>query len=140
MSTSYRSSFWACCSPINLCMKAWCCPCFVSGRNHHRINHGNDVDYSSCNGSCCGWCVLAPVGGLSFVLQMLDRQNMQQKHGLEGSGCGACMASYCCPCCELMQTSKELDYILLEKNAGAQGYQPQPGMVAGPQAGGYTDK
>ncbi|TGO88157.1 hypothetical protein BPOR_0180g00120 [Botrytis porri] len=60
--------------------------------------------------------------------------------GLEGSGCGACMASYCCPCCELMQTSKELDYILLEKNAGAQGYQPQPGMVAGPQAGGYTDK
>ncbi|ESZ96211.1 hypothetical protein SBOR_3369 [Sclerotinia borealis F-4128] len=58
-------------------------------------------------------------------------------HGLEGNVCTGCMGSCCCACCELMQTSKELDYILLEKNAGANGYQPQPGMVAGPQAGAY---
>ncbi|KAF5876098.1 putative plac8 family protein [Botrytis fragariae] len=138
MPTEYKNSFWACCSPFDLCLKACCCPCFVSGRNHHRIEHGNDDDYSTCNGWCCGWYGLAAIGGFSFVLQMLDRQKMQKQHGLEGNACTGCMGSCCCACCELMQTSKELDYILLEKNAGANGYQPQPGMVAGPQAGAYN--
>ncbi|TGO35377.1 hypothetical protein BHYA_0160g00100 [Botrytis hyacinthi] len=140
MPTSYKHSFWACCSPVDICMKAWCCPCFVFGRNHYRINNGTDEGYSACNSSCCWWTVLGPGVGLSFILQTLDRQNMQQKHGLKGDSCGNCLASIWCPCCELMQTSKELDYILLEKNASAQGYQPQPGMVAGPQSGAYADK
>ncbi|KAA8573684.1 hypothetical protein EYC84_005260 [Monilinia fructicola] len=137
MPTAYKNSFWACCTPFDLCLKACCCPCFVSGRNHHRIEHGNDDDYSTCNGWCCGWYGLAAVGGFSFVLQMLDRQKMQKQHDLEGNACTGCMGSCCCACCELMQTSKELDYILLEKNAGTKGYQPQPGMVAGPQPVAY---
>ncbi|THV51240.1 hypothetical protein BGAL_0118g00230 [Botrytis galanthina] len=159
MLTPYKHSFWACCSPVDICMKAWCCPCFVFGRNHYRINNGTDEGYSACNSSCCCWTVLGPGVGLSFILQMLDRQNMQQKHvvlfyshlqtkkskltqsqGLKGDSCGNCLASVWCPCCELMQTSKELDYVLLEKNASTQGYQLQPGMVAGPQSGAYADK
>ncbi|TEY81545.1 hypothetical protein BOTCAL_0033g00260 [Botryotinia calthae] len=138
MPTAYKNSFWACCCPLDLCIETCLCPCFVSGRNHHRIEHGNDDDYSTCNGWCCGWYSLATIGGFSFILQMLDRQKMQQQHGLEGNACTGCMGSCCCACCELMQTSKELDYILLEKNAGAKGYQPQPGMVADPQAGAFN--
>lgn len=66
------------------------------------------------------------------------KSKLTQSQGLEGNACTGCMGSCCCACCELMQTSKELDYILLEKNAGAKGYQPQPGMVADPQTGAFN--
>ncbi|PQE03173.1 DUF614 domain protein [Rutstroemia sp. NJR-2017a BBW] len=128
----YENSFWACCSPCGLCWKTACCPCFVYGRNHHRLTHGNDSDYSSCNGACCGWYTLS-IFGCGFIMQMMDRSTLQSRYRRTGNGCTGCMGSCCCACCEIMQTSKELDYILVE-NSGLppQGYKKTEAMVAGP--------
>jgi hypothetical protein len=51
---------------------------------------------------------------------------------LDGNACGNCMGSWCCYCCELTQTSKELDYIQLSQGNAASGYKANEGMVAHP--------
>ncbi|PQE10733.1 PLAC8 family protein [Rutstroemia sp. NJR-2017a WRK4] len=150
MTTPYKTSFWEFCLPFTLCIylrigiKSSFCPCFVYGRNHYRLEHGNGNNYSSCNGWCCAWCSLAALGGFSFVLQILDRHTLQEKYvsfkstltqglGRDGNNCTGYMGSFCCPCCELMQTSKELDYILTENNRESQRYRQQQPMVAHPK-------
>ncbi|KAH8593319.1 PLAC8 family-domain-containing protein [Bisporella sp. PMI_857] len=137
----YNSSLFGCCTPVPLCFKAWCCPCLVYGRNHYRAEHGTDQGYDTCNGWCAAYCGLLAVGGWGWILQCLTRRDMQQRMNLEGSGCGACCASFCCSCCELVQTSKELDYIALSqgKSLPPQGYQSHPGMVADQKVSDQTN-
>lgn len=79
MTDQYRDSLLSC-SPFSLCelqipdtdvksttyqvLKS-----IVSGRNHHRIRHGNDQEYSIRNPWGVAWCGLTSLGGLGWVLQ-----------------------------------------------------------------------
>ncbi|KAH8587317.1 PLAC8 family-domain-containing protein [Bisporella sp. PMI_857] len=128
----YNHSLFACLTPVPHCLKACCCPCVVYGRNHYRAEHGADKGYDTCNGRCAAWCGLLAVGGWGWILQCFTRRDMQEKMNLAGSGCSACCASFCCSPCELIQTSKELDYIASShgENVPPEGYQTHSGMVA----------
>jgi len=56
------------------------------------------------------------------------------KTDLEGSGCGECCTAFCCSCCEVAQTAKELDYLQMAPGGAPGGYVPQEKMDAVPQA------
>jgi len=133
MPRPYQNSLFGCCSPFTLCLKSWCCTCFVVGKNHHRIANGSDAGYSSCNGWCVGWSALMCVGGCGWILQMIDRGDMRMKYDLEGSGLGECCTAYWCQPCEAAQTAKELEYEQLGQGGAPNGYVPQEKMNAVPQ-------
>ncbi|KAH8674670.1 PLAC8 family-domain-containing protein, partial [Tricladium varicosporioides] len=112
-------------------LKSTFCTCILVGQNHARIHHNAGPDPDMMSGWCFGWCALTSCTGFGWVLQLLDRQEMRQKYDLQGSSCGACCTSFCCSCCEAIQTSKELDYLQISQTDG--GYQahhekmvPQP--------------
>ncbi|RDL38457.1 uncharacterized protein BP5553_02797 [Venustampulla echinocandica] len=92
-----------------------------------------EADPSAVNGWCLGWCALTTCCGVGWILQMLDREAMAEKHDLKYSACGGCLTAFCCSCCESIQTSKELDYIQLQ-HRGENGYTPNEKMEAIPQA------
>jgi PLAC8 family len=37
----------------------------------------------------------------------MKRGDMRARFGIEGNGCGDCMAAWCCHCCALIQEEKE---------------------------------
>ncbi|PMD60264.1 uncharacterized protein K444DRAFT_528752 [Hyaloscypha bicolor E] len=125
MPRPYHNSLFSCSTDGSL-LEACCCPCVVYGRNHSRIVHGNREDYSSCNPWCIAWCCLCCCGNWGWVLQIIDRKDMQKKHKLEGGTCGLCCTPLLCQCCELIQTGKELDYIQQLESVG---YRAQPNMT-----------
>lgn len=65
---------------------------------------------------------------------------MQEKHNLNGTGCSNCLLSCCCSCCEVIQTSKELDFIKMMQDVSSAnaahnaGYKLQDNMIAEPQS------
>jgi hypothetical protein len=77
-----------------------------------------------------------PIG--LFGRRIPSKCSSDEKTDLQGDSFTNCLSSCCCPCCEMMQTSKELDYIEVNQNPNAAppavGYQQNPGMVAAPQA------
>lgn len=79
MPRPYHNSLFSCSTAGSL-LEACCCPCVVYGRNHSRIVHGNREDYSSCNPWCIAWCCLCCCGNWGWVLQIIDRKDMQKKH------------------------------------------------------------
>lgn len=62
-------------------MKSYFCPCILVGQNHARI-HKNEPKADACSGWCCGWCGLTSCLGLGWILQMMDRMEMQDKYGM----------------------------------------------------------
>jgi PLAC8 family len=80
MSRPYNNSFWSCCSPFDLCVKACCCPCVVYGKNHYRNQHGTGQGYDMFNGHCAAWCGLFCLGHWGWILQCVNRSDMQEKH------------------------------------------------------------
>ena len=66
-----------------------------------------------------------------ILFLLLETQPNESLQDLKGSGCGACCASWCCACCELVQTHRELDYIQLSQKEQL-GYQQQPGKSKSP--------
>lgn len=55
----WHASYCGFCSPFDLCMKAWCCPCFVYGKTKHRMqSNGNMNGYDSMNSSVSHYSAL----------------------------------------------------------------------------------
>lgn len=134
----WRASYCGFCSPFSLCMKTWCCPCFVYGKTKHRLQANGDMTgYDSMNGSvgflsspalsirslpleqrnvcltihviqCWLFCG-ALCCGLTWIPIWLSRSDMRKKHNLEGNGCTDCLSACCCPLCDLVQQEKEAE-------------------------------
>lgn len=79
----WHASYCGFCSPFDLCMKAWCCPCFVYGRTKHRMqSNGNMNGYDSMNSSVSSSFPLCPPPPrglllLAFPLTKLVADNTQ---------------------------------------------------------------
>ncbi|KAL2006738.1 hypothetical protein VTN00DRAFT_9406 [Thermoascus crustaceus] len=124
-SSKWSSSFWDCCSPADTCLCGWCLPCFLFGKTQARMKDPSLKNFSYCNGDCCLWLCLGYCGA-SWVLQTIKRGEMRERYGIEGSCCGDCMRSWCCPCCGLVQEEKEAQRRIVQE---APGYQPPQGMT-----------
>ncbi|PYH83654.1 PLAC8-domain-containing protein [Aspergillus uvarum CBS 121591] len=121
----WTNGFWDCCSPCKICCLAFWCPCCLFGRTASRLKDPALKEHGSMNGDCCLYCLVGYCG-LGFIPLMLKRGKLREKFQLEGSGCGDCFKSFCCPCCTLVQNEKEAESRagLLEKG----GYQAPAGM------------
>ena len=68
--------------------------------------------------------------GLAGCLQWFNRSDLRAQYNLQGSGCGDCLRSVCCPCCALIQEEKE---VLLRNEKGlGNANTPQVGYQAMP--------
>ncbi|CAN8096788.1 unnamed protein product [Discula destructiva] len=133
----WQASYCGCCSPFDLCMKAFCCPCFVYGKTHHRIReNGNMEGYDSVNSSCMIFTASLCLG-LNWMPVWLQRADMRKKYNLQGNGCTDCLSACCCPLCDMVQQEKEAQARELGGHGKpvVQGYQAQGGMAYPGQSG-----
>ncbi|KAL2162301.1 hypothetical protein VTH06DRAFT_7214 [Thermothelomyces fergusii] len=122
-------SFFACFSPIDTCLLAYCCPCVVFGRTHHRIRKNANLEgYEPINTSCLLFCATGCFG-LHWIPMAMQRADLRTKHNLQGSCLLDIAGACCCHCCQLVQDDKEAAHrepLLLQQQ---QGYQPQASMT-----------
>jgi len=123
---SWVSGFWDCCSPIDICLLGTFCPCLLFGKTQSRLKGQSPP--SMANGDCCGWYALTCCG-LQCIIQTMKRGDMRARFGIEGSGGMDFLASWCCPCCGLVQEEKEslLRQEGIDAKTGTQ-YQAPQGM------------
>ncbi|KAI9754778.1 MAG: hypothetical protein M1815_005417 [Lichina confinis] len=124
----WANSFWDCLDPLDLCFLSYCCPCIVFGRTQQRVVDPQLENYETVNTDCLIWYGLSCVG-VQWLYQMIKRTEFRERFNLEGSQGMDCFGSYCCLCCELMQSEKEARYRLLPGGATAQGYRKNDTMV-----------
>ncbi|KAK6506701.1 hypothetical protein TWF481_005160 [Arthrobotrys musiformis] len=111
------------------CLTCWC-PCITYGKIHHRLRNNDMSNYSSCNGSCWGFCGLMCLCGVQWVMGMMQRGEIRQRYNLEGSGFGDCCRHFWCGCCVLIQEDRETEArkaLLVPANQA--GYQQSAGMT-----------
>lgn len=75
--------------------------------------------------------------GVHWIPTAMQRQNIREKYNLEGSCVKDLVASFCCPCCTLMQSDKEAAHRegLLPHGPQTQQYEPNNNGMVYPQPG-----
>ncbi|KAF2845076.1 hypothetical protein T440DRAFT_375336, partial [Plenodomus tracheiphilus IPT5] len=122
----WKTSFWACCVPFDLCLVTSCCPCFTFGKTWHRVeNNGDMTTYEPFNNECFLYW-LSHYFCAQSIYQAIALNNMRQKFGLEGSTIEDVLKSGCCPCCALIQAEKESKVVLGRKRTGMDGVADDP--------------
>ncbi|KAL4813288.1 hypothetical protein BDW67DRAFT_187849 [Aspergillus spinulosporus] len=146
---SWSHSFWEFWTPIDTCLMAWCCPCVLFGKTQARLDDSTLANYSPINENCLIWCGLNCCAA-SFLIQTKKRSELRKKYGItethlerllgmqtgdikrkhniEASLVEDCLGSFCCPCCGLVQTEKEVVSLQREGVQPLPGYQKTQGM------------
>ncbi|KAL4976889.1 PLAC8 family-domain-containing protein [Aspergillus desertorum] len=93
----WNYSLFDCCSPGSLCFLTCCLPCLTFGRTQARAQDPTLRSYSSINSECLIFT------GLTLCCEM------REKHGIDGSCCRDCCATFSCGCCTLVQEEKEME-------------------------------
>ncbi|TVY27993.1 Protein plant cadmium resistance 7-like [Lachnellula hyalina] len=124
----------------NLCLKGFCCPCFVFGKTQARIRDPSLASYERVNNDCLLWCG-ANCCQASWIttadwhrlrvhsLTFLKRSEIRSAYNIQGDHMIDCLSSAFCHCCALIQQEKEV----IRKNAlrasdQDKGYQAPVGM------------
>eukprot|EP01115_Flamella_aegyptia_P008614 TRINITY_DN3594_c0_g1_i1.p1 TRINITY_DN3594_c0_g1~~TRINITY_DN3594_c0_g1_i1.p1 ORF type:complete len:123 (+),score=32.52 TRINITY_DN3594_c0_g1_i1:35-370(+) len=98
MSAAWDTGLFDCLSDCKVCLVSWCCaPCQVAYQKAAVEEHE------------CGLGDLIPVCCCPICCQVSVRGKIREKYGIEGSGCGDCMASFCCGICSISQQPRQLD-------------------------------
>ncbi|KAL4737172.1 PLAC8 family-domain-containing protein [Aspergillus similis] len=125
---NWSYSFWEFWTPIDTCLMAWCCPCILFGKTQARLNDSTLASYSPINEFCLIWCGLNCCAA-SFLIQTKKRSGLRQKYGITETHLERdCLVSFCCPCCGLVQTEKEVVRLQREDVQPVPGYQKTQGM------------
>jgi len=117
--SAWVSDFWDFFNPLETCLFATYIPCILFGKTAARIKDPTLKDYSPINGKCMAFACCP-----SMFLRR-ERGNFRNQYGIEGSTIGDCGATWCCPCCTLIQLDKES----VQRCVPPAGYQPTQGMT-----------
>jgi len=99
-----------CCSPPATFFFAYCLPCVVYGRIHHRLHKDGQLKgWSFINRDCCGWLCLT-MCCCQWIIQMMQRGEIEKKYGLESNCCINCLCAYIVSPCDLAQQDKETEF------------------------------
>jgi len=86
MEQDFHHSGTDCFSPFTTCLLAWCVPCVLYGRVHHRLHKDSQLKgWSIFNGDCIGYSALSCCG-FQWIIQMMQRAEIRKKYGLKGNG------------------------------------------------------
>ncbi|CAG8514766.1 9299_t:CDS:2 [Diversispora eburnea] len=80
----------------------WYFPCITYGQNKTQLEPS-----ASCFWNGLIYCVLDGML-LCWIPAAENRGAIRARYNIEGSGCGDCMAHFCCACCALVQEAREL--------------------------------
>ena len=69
-------------------LKGTFCTCILVGQNHARIQGEQEPD--ACSGWCVGWCGLTSCLGAGWILQMMDRIELNKKYGTSPNSLSSC--------------------------------------------------
>lgn len=94
----WNNGLCGCFDDFGLCAITFFLPCITAGKNAEK------------NGQNCLLCgALSICGCIGFFTRTHIRGLTREQKGLEGSMFMDFILSTCCPCCALIQESKELD-------------------------------
>ncbi|ODA80536.1 hypothetical protein RJ55_03495 [Drechmeria coniospora] len=93
------------------------------------------------NGECLVFGAIHCFTGCGWIYNLLQRSEIREKYGIQGSGLGDCCTSYWCLCCALIQQDNEVKRRAIPAGPITQGYQsqkegmqmPAPAYVQPPQ-------
>jgi len=103
-----------CLGDVDACCLACCCPCLAHGRNRRRLDHleahGVPDPYrqSVSAGDSIVYAVLNMTYNLGWLLQISTRRNIRERYRIRGTESSDCCTPFCCPLCDLVQGSREL--------------------------------
>jgi len=123
----WHASLFGCFDPIDTCLFAWCLPCVLFGKTHHRVHKDANLEgYEPVNTTCLLLCGSACVG-CSIIPLAMQRAEIRRKYHLQGTCIEDILLSCCCGLCSLVQQDKEAAH--REPLMSQQQYQPAEGMV-----------
>ena len=99
MGNEWDTSLLSCFSNCGVCLLAHFLPFVVFGQNAE--------DAGTC--SCFIAFLLFFVPPIDLYILAKTRTDTREKHNIDGSFCGDLMASFCCPCCVMIQTKNQLN-------------------------------
>ncbi|CBY31208.1 unnamed protein product [Oikopleura dioica] len=99
----FKHGLFSCCGQIGLSLKVCCCPCLVHKSTQEGM--GRDNAGTCCLISCAS--VFFPLGWIG--ISCLQRQEIRERHGIEGSALGDALAVWCCLCCAMVQHDREVN-------------------------------
>lgn len=132
-SHEWKDGLFDCCTgENNLCLKGWCCPCFVYGRTQARLRDPTLAGYERLNTDCLMFCG-ASYCGLAWLFPFFRRGEIRSLYDIKGNVVGDCLGSCCCSCCVLIQHEKEVIHrqTLQQSKPEQDGYKAVPGMTTG---------
>ncbi|KAK2604073.1 hypothetical protein N8I77_007032 [Diaporthe amygdali] len=107
---AWRSSFFRCCSPVDLCLVTYCLPCITFGKTHHRLRKDGKMEgYEPINTSCLLFCA-SGCFGLHWIPMSMQRADLRDKYHLRGNCATDIATACCCVLCDLVQQEKEAEY------------------------------
>ncbi|EFX00261.1 duf614 domain containing protein [Grosmannia clavigera kw1407] len=129
-SQPWYTSFFDCCSPIDLCLTSWCLPCVTFGKTHHRLRKDVKLEgYEPINTSCLFMCGAGCIG-LHWIPLSMQRADIREKYNLQGNCIVDIAAACCCGLCDLVQQEKEVSRRgNLQQDAVKQQYQSNNEMA-----------
>ncbi|KAM4058484.1 PLAC8 family protein [Hirsutella rhossiliensis] len=113
------------CAPCGTCLLSTCLPCILIGRTSGRMRDPSMETYEDLNSECMIFSAIHCLTGFGWVYAMMKRGEIRDEYGIEGSDCSDCCASYCCLCCVLIQSDKEVKLRTAGQRPIMQGYQSQ---------------
>ncbi|PPQ66821.1 hypothetical protein CVT24_008680 [Panaeolus cyanescens] len=118
-------SLFGCFADMGTCCLATWCPCLAHAKNRRRLDHLNrhnapDPRRNRILPSEEGmmYLFLEVACDMGWILQIATRRNIRERYSIDGSNFSDFMVPFCCPQCDIVQSSREL---ALEEEACTQG-------------------
>ena len=100
----FKHGFCDCCGNFSVCVLTHLCPSIVLGQTAAKSGCGNCCCVACCNFHLCPWSFLT----LPFTT-CLVRGQIRGQERIEGNACEDCLASFCCTCCAIIQSAREIN-------------------------------
>lgn len=124
MSNGAQAGQWTtglcdCCEDCSSCLCSCCVPCIPVGEIVNVLDEGQ----TSCLVGGCIFFLLQSCAGMGCLYTCLYRKKLRQRYNLPEEPCIDLITDWCCLCCSIAQTYRELKNRNIDP---AKGYAPPP--------------
>ena len=100
--SDWEHGLCGCFDDIPTCLASCICPCYQYGQNNEQLLQ------TSCTGPCISYFCLMYCG-LQCCISAPFRGALRSKFNIQGDSTCDCFVSWCCACCSLAQSAREID-------------------------------
>ncbi|CAG5105833.1 Oidioi.mRNA.OKI2018_I69.chr1.g2494.t1.cds [Oikopleura dioica] len=99
----FKHGLFSCFGDLGTSCKVCWCPCLVHKSTQEGMGRDNG---GTCLLLSCASCFF-PAGWLA--ISCIQRQELRERHGIEGGMIGDFLAVFCCLCCAMVQHDREVN-------------------------------